>query len=103
MDLEQNKKPDQTSEPVDEKVEGTVFKENESKVGPMIGSIIIILIIVIGGIYFWMQRTAVNDIADTKSAVTEEEVEDIESDLDTLDIDSIDTEIEAIEAEFDAL
>jgi hypothetical protein len=41
---------------------GSMYVNNsgEKGIGPMIGLIVILLIIVLGGIYFWMNRTSYN-------------------------------------------
>lgn len=36
--------------------ENSFFKEKESKVGPMIGSLIIIVVIVVGGLFYLSQK-----------------------------------------------
>lgn len=80
-------------------------------VGPMIGLIIIIVIIILGGIYFWVSRTnygtqPVNNgnqqsgsTMDTNSILTQDSSDDpaaIENDLNAFnstDIDSIDSQL----------
>jgi len=84
---------------------GTVFKEKESKVGPLIGSIIIIIIIVVGGIYFL--STQVERInTETQETVQDEalvETTNIGEDLNDLNLNDIDAELDAIDAEFDTI
>jgi len=76
---------------------------NESSAGPVIGTVIILAVIVLGGLYFWGQR------ADSEPAMTEEQVQeqvnmiqeqstsdataDIEADLNATDIDGLDSEL----------
>jgi Tfp pilus assembly protein PilO len=36
--------------------ENSIFKEKESKAGPMIGSLIIIIVIVVGGLFYLSQK-----------------------------------------------
>jgi len=76
---------------------------NEGSAGPVIGTIIILAVIVLGGLYFWGQR------AEVEPAMTEEQVQeqvnmiqeqstsdvpaDIEADLNATDIDSLDSEL----------
>jgi len=83
-----------------------VAPNEEGSAGPVIGTIIILAVIVLGGLYFWGQR------ADSKPAMTEEQVQeqvnmiqeqstsdaptDIEADLNATDIDSLDSELEGI-------
>jgi uncharacterized protein HemX len=88
--------------------QATVFQEKESKVGPIIGSLIVIVIILVGGIYFW--STQIEKINSNQNSQTEEqeenqdlsEVNSVEAELETIDFDSIDAELDAIDAEFEA-
>lgn len=66
--------------------------------GALIGSIIIIIILVIGGIYFWKNSLKERALPQTPNeevpAGTEEDVTgDIEADLDGIDLESLDSEI----------
>ena len=109
--MEENKNneiPEQPLESTEAPVEGTVFKEKESKVGPMIGSIIVIIIIIVGGLYFWgnyiNQIKTENNIEQQDSPASEaEEIEQIENELENLNFDDIDAELDAIDTEFDTL
>jgi hypothetical protein len=81
--------------------------QKESTVGPVIGSIIIILMIILGGFYFW--GSILENTTDKKvqpESVTEQsidaEVSEIESEIDNLDFNQIDSELEQIESEIDA-
>jgi uncharacterized protein HemX len=107
----------QTPEQVPEETptEGTVFKEKESKVGPVIGAIIVILIIVVGGIYFWsvqIEESRPSEQSeemiggDQFSEPAEDPIEEanqIQKELDDLNLEDIDAELDAIDAEFDAI
>jgi uncharacterized protein HemX len=74
--------------------------KKDGGVGPTIGSVIIILIIILGGLYFLdtiRQRQAeklpVNETSDT---------EDISAELEATDVESLDEELAEIEAEIEA-
>lgn len=73
--------------------------------GPVIGIVIIILIIVLGGLYFWGQRADQNIMEETQNAeleMTQSESDDltsIEADLNSADFDGLGAEVEVIEAE----
>lgn len=104
-----------------------IFKEKESKVGPIVGSIIVIIIIVIGGLYFWstlveekqeeIQQGAGQELLDSaendkvngvpqrtsgESGVSS--VSEIDADLNSVNVDSLGSgEIDAIDAEFEGI
>jgi len=75
--------------------------EGGGSLGPIIGGIVILVIIILGGLYFWGQR--VND----SDAVIDGSVESInmqsdsdaaaaiEADLDATDVENLDSEINA--------
>ncbi len=92
---------------------------NDSKsTGPIIGSIIIVVIIILGGLYFWGQQLTnkdleltgpdANEIAAQEDSVlndlsaqgTSDELADIENDLDTTDLDGLDDELDNIDLDF---
>lgn len=68
--------------------------------GPIIGAIVILVIIILGGLYFWSQRNG-------EEALTNETIENInmqsdsdaaaaiEADLDATDIENLDAELNA--------
>ena len=88
--------------------------QEDSKTGPLIGSIIIILIVVLGGLYFWGSLLANNklrinslreqantlEIEETAKQSTSTDVKSIEADLKITNIDNLDSEIDNIEIEF---
>jgi len=98
-----NQQPQQT--PMGSAPMGGMMREPQKKssVGPIIGIVLVILIIVLGGLYFWGKRLA--DNGDTLPPLEEEplstsdEVSDIEADLDATDLESLDADAAAIEAE----
>lgn len=96
--------------------------EEKSSWGSAIGIILIVAIIVIGGLYFWGQKIderlsefesnntdiTVEDILNAPDsqleALSEEQststdITDIEEDLDTTNLDNLDAELDAIDAE----
>lgn len=77
----------------------------ESTVGPIIGSIVIILLIILGGFYFWgslLEKTEkTNQSVQTPEQLIDSEVSEIESEIDNLDFGNIDAELEQIESEID--
>lgn len=79
--------------------ESTVFKEKESKVGPIIGSIIVILIIIIGGIYFLSTR--VEQIKE-QNQNPEQSADELESEIDSFNTAEFEAEIDAMIGEFDS-
>jgi len=82
-----------------------INEQKESSIGPVIGTIIILAVIVLGGLYFWGQRvsdkvmdeTQLNAIVEDITTQNESDaVTDIEADLNATDIDSIDSELNGI-------
>jgi hypothetical protein len=89
--------------------------EKESSAGPIAGSIIVIVIIILGGLYFLNQRTSdVDDSGPTGDQIRLEgdeatldlatqnesdEVDDIEADLDATSLEDLDKELGDIDAE----
>ncbi len=83
-----------------------INRDSEGSAGPMIGVIIILAVIVLGGLYFWGQRTdrggdALNDdvtaaeLEEIESQSSSDEVSSIEADLEATDIESLDAELNA--------
>ncbi len=85
--------------------------------GPLIGSIIIVLIILVGGLYFWGSMIVDRKNEIESEAVMEEQTKDaeveaitsqsssdeassIEADLNATDLDSVDAEIEGVDSEY---
>lgn len=86
--------------------------ENKSSIGSIIGTIVIIAIIVLGGLYFWGKRIEENKSKENlitdftpgevdnfqASASTEvsssDELDSIEADLNATDLDSLGAELE---------
>lgn len=80
---------------------------NSEKVGPLVGSVIIIVIIILGAFYLF---STIKQKVDAQKAQTEEtqmkdvnqtdELAEIESDINTTDVDSFDEEMESLQVEF---
>jgi uncharacterized protein YpmB len=90
-------------------------KPKEGLVGPIIGSIIVIILVIVGGLYFW--GTVINERQTTQTEAVDlnedetlndlttqsdsDEVNSIEEDLNSTDLDNLDEELRDIEEEFD--
>jgi uncharacterized protein HemX len=105
MEEQQNQTPQEQSP-----IEGKVFKQKESKIGPTIGAIIVIVIVVVGGLYFWNSQVEEMKEDIKQDQITNEIKEDpieeadtIDRALDDLDLDAIDQELDAIDAEFESI
>ncbi len=84
----------------------TTTERSEGSLGPVIGTIIILLVIILGGLYFWSERTK---MADNKEAATAETTDSeaqairsqsssddaaaIQADLDATNFDSLDSDL----------
>ncbi len=96
-----NKVPGENKEP-----QAIVFQEKDSKIGPIIGSIIIIFIIAIGGIYFWSTQIEKINTEIMESDNEEgfiEDVNQIDAELEAIDFEAIDSDLQAIDEEFSNL
>ena len=99
--------------PIQDMVENT---KKDSTVGPLIGSIIIILIIAIGGLYFWgslildkkkeiqtqevMEEQQDNETELLLKQSSSDDTASIEADLEAMTIDSVDDDFSSIESEY---
>jgi hypothetical protein len=100
--------------PIQSMVDGA---RRDGTAGPLIGSIIIILTILIGGLYFWgsiiierknqieTQEAVQDQAAEAETAAitsqsTSDESTSIEADLNATNIDSVDADIEAVDSEY---
>jgi len=119
MDQEQLKQNEEMSgagsSPADTAVPAAGAPEEKKHVGPMIGIVIIVAVIILGGLYFLEQRA----VDTTESGMTaqevmqvpdetlnaletqgvSDEVADIEADLTDTDLSGLDAELEDIEAQ----
>lgn len=80
--------------------------DGNGKTGAIIGILVIIIILVIGGLYFWGERLAGTDKqqAGTPAAFqpeesTSDEIIDIEADLSATALEGFDTELNSINTE----
>ena len=89
----------------------------QKSMGPMLGIVIIVVLLVLGGFYFWgtqikdksqVQENAevtAEDIANQEDTAlenlntqsTSDEIDDIEADLDATDLESLDSELDAFD------
>jgi len=89
--------------------------ENSSSLGPIVGAIIIVAILVLGGLYYWGADLAQNQNAPTPEEIMNEPdpqlqsietqsssdtVTSIEADLEATNLESLDQELDQIENEF---
>jgi len=101
MDLEQNTNVQNSTE---EQIEKMTPKQ-DGGVGPLIGTIIIIALLVLGGLYYW--GSIINEQKDTEAptenvpAGQDEDVSSIEAELDA-EFGDVDAELDKIDAEFEA-
>lgn len=77
---------------------------SDSSVGPVIGVIIILAVIVLGGLYFWGQRADKEDALEDNTAAELDEIgsqsssdnaSSIEADLNSTQIENLDAELNA--------
>ncbi len=102
------------STPIQSMVEGA---QKDSTVGPLIGSIIVILIIIVGGLYFFGSLISAKKVEVQTEQVLEEQnekmqieqtakqsqsddVSSIEADLNATNVDTVDKDLSDIEKEF---
>ncbi len=84
---------------------GGMPPRNETSVGPVIGIVIIVIIIILGGLYFWGSRvndTMINDEAliDSLSVQgTSDEIADIDADLVGTNLEGLDADLSSIDTE----
>jgi uncharacterized protein HemX len=91
---EQNKQSPEIQKPI----------RKEGSVGAMVGSIIVILIILAGGVYFMdsLRNKIVDEDVSSLDETSTTSIETINAELDAIELEELDAEIEAIEAEIDA-
>jgi H+/gluconate symporter-like permease len=87
--------------------EPRIFKEKESKIGPLIGSLVIVIVLVVGALYFLSQRITERKIEiDKEEKVQQEtitEMDSLEKELQELNVEVIDQDIANIETDFDSI
>lgn len=75
----------------------------EGSVGAMIGSVIVILIILAGGVYFMNSlREKIEDDEIPKQEMATTSLSEINAELDAIELEELDAEIAEIQAEIDA-
>ena len=115
MDLENNEQqpavPNQ-SQPVilqDNQIPSTPDPTPEKKpsgVGPLVAIIIILLVIIAGGLYFWLGRQSVPNLEENNTqkqtdTTPEKELENLEAEFNTEEFDDIENIFDSVDEEFD--
>lgn len=107
---------DNTQVPQNTIPQSPIKEPEEKSIGPAIGIIVIIALIVLGGLYFWGERleskkvqnetlrteetiTPGADLEQMQTQSTSDESSAIEADLEATDIDNLGTEMNSIESE----
>jgi len=90
------------------------MNENKSGIGSIIGTIIIIAIIILGGLYFWGRRVEeskskenlvsdttsptssaeISEAATIKAVTSGDDLDSIDADLQSTNLDNLDTEVQ---------
>jgi ABC-type Na+ efflux pump permease subunit len=70
--------------------------EKKSSHGALIGSIIIVLVLIVGGIYLWQQKAKETKIETTNSSITSDEVSSLEQEVNSVNTD-VDVNLDSIE------
>lgn len=71
----------------------------EGSIGALVGSIIITLILIVGGWYIWQEAKTINNLPPIEKEITIDEVEEIDSILQE-DFADIEEDLESIDMEF---
>ncbi len=77
--------------------------KKDSGIGPIIGSIIIVILIVLGGLYFWgyvIKNKSIKQI-DPKE-IKDNDILNINNELNKSDVNIIDSELQQIDSEIDS-
>lgn len=84
-----------------------IDKKNSDRIGPLIGSVIIILIIIAGAFYLFSLIRSKVEIQNQNSTSTDgsisnqsDEISDIESDINSTETGSLEEDMKALEVEF---
>ncbi|MFM2357589.1 MAG: hypothetical protein RJA61_326 [Candidatus Parcubacteria bacterium] len=100
-----------TNQPQQPVFGGNPIPPTKKSVGPMVGLVIVVILIILGGIYFWKEMEYKKEQAQygqndemyiIESQSDSDEVSSIEADLQATAIDSIDTELGSIDTELQA-
>lgn len=86
------------------------LQPEKKSVGPTIGLVIVVILIILGGIYFWNQQqnkdsdsmAVENEAMMIKEQGTSNEVSSIEADLNATNLDNLDQELGNIDADLQA-
>jgi cell division protein FtsN len=84
------------------------IKNSSDKIGPLVGSIIIILIITLGAFYLFsiikdkveIQNENTDEMTEENVSNNSDEVSNIEAELNSMGVENYDEDMTAIEAEF---
>lgn len=92
--------------------------QEEAEIGPIVGSIIVILVIIAGGVYFWFDHIKSTErlnaiintelpendetLTDLTEVSTSDDIAAIENDLENTDIEELDDDLGDIDALLDA-
>lgn len=71
----------------------------EGSIGALVGSIIITLILIVGGWHIWQEAKTINNLPPIEKEITIDEVEEIDSILQE-DFADIEEDLESIDMEF---
>jgi hypothetical protein len=83
----------------------SVLKPKDGKTGPLIGSIIIILVILLGGLYYLdsiKNKVAENKTEEVPAEENSDDIAKIEAELNEVNPDDFDSDFDEIDAEFEA-
>lgn len=71
-------------------------RESSGSAGPVIGIVVILVIVILGALYFWNQsRTNDAALESIQTQNESDEANSIEADLDATNVDNLDAEINA--------
>lgn len=76
--------------------------EPAGSAGPVIATIIILAVIVLGALYFWDQRDAVEEEVNVDATVETIETQNESDETSSIEADLEATEVESLDAEFNA-
>jgi hypothetical protein len=76
--------------------------ESGGSAGPVVATIIILAVIVLGALYFWDQRDAVEEEVNVDATVETIETQDESDETSSIEADLEATDVESLDAEFNA-
>jgi len=86
--------------PEENKQKQTVRSSKEGSIGALIGSIIIIIILILGGWYIWQEAKNINNIPPIEKEITINEINSIDSLLEEDILIDLDLDLESLDKEF---